>query len=59
MKTGLAWCPKPDPRGSAALYAINMLSNICTRAYQGLKWSPKIRREYWAVIGCNHGLSVA
>ena len=39
VKTGLAWCPKPDPHGSAALYAINKYSNLCTWAYQGLRSS--------------------
>ena len=39
VKTGLAWCPKPDIRGSAALYAINRHSNISTRSYQGLRSS--------------------
>ena len=39
VKTWLAWCPKPDYHGSAALYAINRHSNICTRASQGLRSS--------------------
>ena len=43
VKTGLAWCPKPYPRGSAALYAINRHSNICTGAYHGLKSSDSER----------------
>ena len=39
VKTGLAGCLKPDPHGSAALYAINRHSNIRTRAFQGLRSS--------------------
>ena len=37
VKTGLAWCPKPDLHDSAALYAINRHSIIRTRTYQGLR----------------------
>ena len=37
VKTVLAWCPKPDPHGSAVLYYRH--SSICTRAYQRLRSS--------------------
>ena len=51
VKTGLAWCPKPDPHVSAALYAINMHSNICARAYQGFRSvAPKDKNR---ILGCN------
>ena len=50
VKTVLALCPEAWPHSSIVLNAINRHSNICTRAYQGLKWPLEIRTEYCVVI---------
>ena len=51
VKTGLAWCPEASQHCSAALYAINRHSNICTRAYQGLSQvAPKYKNM---ILCCN------